>query len=556
MKEDIDYTVLLPEKPPEGMIEHYVKKGYLKAEGLIYSAEHIINPLTGLKEKMARLKCTACGGVEYAIYRAAGGCSNSYSSAPFGFYHPKTNEPIISYNDTICPICGAEVRAYYLNAFYNNENRIDYIYPLSVTKVSGDIAFLKWSIYKYINKDGKTIYKAEPCEGYIYSKRKCIKVTGYRWGWYGVKYKTCSWNQLKRCTDNLGKVSRDLIYDFDMKLFEGTALENSKFDKYLKSSKETYPVTYLRVYQKYKNLENLIMQGAGAYVSDCIYQRNRKHYSSQFASDIDGIKWTENSPSKMVGLNKTEFRIFAKDKWGFKDLEFYNSAKEKGVTPEMIKDCRQEGYYQVKKLFDCEFEDNIPRVLRYLKKQRIICGDNDISVQYLIDYWEMKEKIGESVKDLSVRYPQKIVNAHDEVMRQQRYEADEKLIKLFEDRYDELLKYSFNDSNLMIVPAQNEHEMYLEGALLHHCVHRYSKDHASGRTAIFFIRHCDEPERPYFTLELDEKTLEVRQNRGKCNCARTDEVKEFEEKWLEHIKIIKEKEKKNGKRNDKIRKSA
>lgn len=547
MKEDIDYTVLLPEEPPKGMIEYYVKKGYLKAEGLIYSAEHITNPLTGVKEKMAKLKCTACGGVEY---------SDCYASVRSGFYHPKTNKPVGSYDDTLCPMCGAKVRAYNLQAFYNNENRIECIYPLSVTKVSDDIAILKWSVYKYITKDGRTIYRTEPYEGFIFQKRKCIKVTGYRWGWDGVKYKTCSWNQLKRCTDTMGKVNRDLIYDFDMKLFEGTTLENSKLDKYLKSSKETYPITYLRVFQKHKNIENLIMQGAGNYVSDCINKRNRKYYSNQFPTDIEGIKWMENSPSKMVGLNKTEFKVFVKDKWEYRDLEFYNRAKFKGITPEMIKDCRKEDYYQVEKLFDCRYEDNIPRVIRYLKKQRIMCCDNDISVQYLIDYWEMKEKIGESVKDLRERYPQKIVNAHDEVMRRQRYKADEKLIKLFEDRYDELLKYSYDDSNLMIVPARNEHEMYLEGAILHHCVHRYSKDHATGRTAIFFIRHCSEPEKPYFTLELDEKNIKVQQNRGKGNCARTDEVKEFEGKWLEHIKIIDKKEKKNGKRNDKIRKSA
>ena len=115
----------------------------------------------------------------------------------------------------------------------------------------------------------------------------------------------------------------------------------------------------------------------------------------------------------------------------------------------------------------------------------------------------------------------------------------------------------------MIVPARDDHELYIEGKLLSHCVHRYSESHANGKTAIFFIRHSSEPERPYFTLELDENKIEVRQNRGKCNCARTKEVTEFEKVWLEHIRKVREKEhikkvkeKKNDKRNNESRKSA
>ena len=65
------------------------------------------------------------------------------------------------------------------------------------------------------------------------------------------------------------------------------------------------------------------------------------------------------------------------------------------------------------------------------------------------------------------------------------------------------------------------------------------------------IRHTDNPEEPYFTLEFNEKGLSVRQNRGLRNCARTEEVERFEAAWLEHIKEIIKKEKSNGKRNRK-----
>ena len=41
-----------------------------------------------------------------------------------------------------------------------------------------------------------------------------------------------------------------------------------------------------------------------------------------------------------------------------------------------------------------------------------------------------------------------------------------------------------------------------------------------------------EPRKPYYTLELDEKKLTVRQNRGLQNCGKTAAVQAFEDLWI------------------------
>lgn len=560
-KEDTDYTKLLPIEPPEGMIEYFVNKGRLDGNVLIYKAEYITEPLTGEKKKMVKLKCSACGGEEYATYKQIICCHNQYAPAPFGFYHSETGELIKSYDDILCPMCGAQVRVLHTGCFYHNEYTARIIYPFTVERIGNDVALLKWSVSKVVHKTGEIEYRAKHNEGYIFSGKKCIKITGYLHGWFSSKYQTADWNQLKRCTDTQGLVSKKDVYNLDMKKLEGTCLENSKLNIYIKSDKETYPITYLRVYQRHKNVENLVMQGASRIISDEIKIRHRRYYGSQYPSDIDGINWKEKTPHKMLGLTKAEFKTVVKNKWSASDLDFYKSAKMYGITPDNIDDCRTEGYHRVKEFFDNEYENNIPRALRYLKKQRQLLekkGINiTINIRYLLDTWKMKEKLGEDLTQLSERYPQNLVNAHDTALRMQKYDEDEELVELFADRYNQLLKYRFSFNGLTITPARNEHELYLEGKLLGHCVHSYSNRHANGKTAIFFIRKQDEPETPYFTLELDEKSFKVLQNRGYKNCGRTDDVVEFEEKWLEHIKEICEKEKKHGKRNnDKVRKSA
>ena len=86
-------------------------------------------------------------------------------------------------------------------------------------------------------------------------------------------------------------------------------------------------------------------------------------------------------------------------------------------------------------------------------------------------------------------------------------------------------------NGLVITPAQNEGQLIAEGKILGHCVGGYGKAHCEGKS-IFFIRHTDAPDLPFFTLQLNTKTGAVLQNRGEKNKDRTPEVKDFEEQWL------------------------
>lgn len=120
-----------------------------------------------------------------------------------------------------------------------------------------------------------------------------------------------------------------------------------------------------------------------------------------------------------------------------------------------------------------------------------------------------------------------------ELMEQKKMEG---AADLFRVRRRLLKKYTYVAHGLLIRPAASQRELTAEGDALHHCVGTYGERHAAGKTAIFFIRRMDRPRESYFTLELDEKKLEVRQNRGNHNCSRTPEVEAFEREWLEWVR--------------------
>ena len=97
-------------------------------------------------------------------------------------------------------------------------------------------------------------------------------------------------------------------------------------------------------------------------------------------------------------------------------------------------------------------------------------------------------------------------------------------------------KYAFEDGNIFIRPCETEEELIAEGKALHHCVASYAERHARGDLTIFFIRRKDKPDEPWYTLNFNEKKLSVTENRGLRNCGRTEEVRNFENTWLEWVR--------------------
>ena len=530
-----------------------VEHGKLDGEYIIYRSAWTDGE-DGKKEKAVKCKCSACGG-EWIAPRAdfeERGCRYSHPPAPFGFYNNK--KYVIDGKEMNCPICGAKAIARHIGKINSLAVcEVNRVYPLTVHKIGGQLAFIIWEITKHIDKDGNAHICDRYFEAYVFEKRKAIRLVGYRRFLSSISYLP-EWQQLKRCDDRVGEYSRSYIYPWKKSLLTGTEAENCKLDLYLKANpKKAYPVSYMRLWQRHKNVENLIMQGAGKIVSDKI-ERTRTYYDPPQISQIKSINFKEVKPHKMLGITKDEFRVLAKDRWSNNDLQFYNDAKNDGLKPEDIAVLRKAcggAWYEVRPIL--ERGANIMRAARYIAKQKRKFKDPHglLDFRYLADYWDMAAANGDDLTDDKIRYPHKLTSAHDNAMALKEEKESAAMQEKFDKRYAELEKFCYSSSGLSIHPARSQKEMIMEGKLLDHCVGGYANSHAEGRTSIFFIRRESEPETPFYTLELDVKALKVRQNRGYKNCARTDEVQAFEDEWVEFVKKVSAKSaKKPKKRNE------
>ena len=546
--EQHDYAAELPQEPPEGLIPWLQKQGKLQEHVIWYKAAWVCDPLTGQRKRMAELRCSACGKTMYADRIPNPGNT-------FGYFDPESGHPVSNGNHVRCPMCGCSTEALHIGRGQGGHYGKRY-WPLTITRVGDKLALVGWCVGKFISKSGEEHIYFDQYEAYVVEEHKVVRLMGYLKCLSAISF-FGHWEQRKTCLDNWGEA--DLVYPWDRRLLTGSTAENSKLDLYMKAAKEPYPVTYLRLWQRHRNIENLIMQGCGALVGAMIRDESYR-YSYERARGVPKlpeINWKEKRPAKMLGLTGEEFRFCRAFKWTPEELQFYQLCREKGIKlrlPKDLEDCKAARLHWCRRMVE---EEKAPllRTVRYLKKQHQKDKRADGSI--LEDYWRTARSEGYDIKDEHVLYPKDLMKAHDKVLAErrareaaqrakERAEKNRILQDAFADRLKILEPLAWQQGKILIRPCTVPEELDQEHKALIHCVDTYKEKHASGKTAIFFLRRASDPEKPWYTLELKLDDFTVLQNRGKCNCDRTEEVEAFEKAWLEHIRPMKQQKKKGN----------
>lgn len=537
----------LPIQPPPELFDWMREQGDLGTNALIYRTEYVKNEIDGRSEKVMECTCSACGGSFYAGHRVEeSGCYRG-GGRRYGFIHANLGK-IWHRDTTYCPICMAPVTALHAG-MVQDTTCLEYHVRATVHAIEGHLCLLSWRIRKYCNKSAETWETASPYEAYVEDGKKMHKAVGWQ-QYMGSEVEFGRWEARKKYLDTLMGCE---VMPFDPAILEQTGVPNCKLDIFAKLQKP-WVATYLRLYQKHNNVENLIMQGAGDFVNRVI-EGNSKQISQGYNAkwighaDLPGVDYKAKRPCDMLGLNKNEFRVLTKDEWGKSEWEFYRTAKNNGVRAEDVKKLAPWGLREAKEFLEKGW--NPVQAIRYLEKQKAkypnTAGHMELS--HLRDYWEMCIKRKDDLKDHALRWPQNLYSAHDQAAERVNALGDDALREQFTQRNENLTAFAWEEGDILIRPAKAQAELRKEGKQLHHCVASYAEKHASGKTAIFFIRKTEAPDVPWFTLEWDEKENRVRQNRGERNCAPPDEVNFFVAKWLKHNEKIKKEQKQHGTAN-------
>lgn len=529
--EQTNYEKLILQQPTEDEARQIWDR-WEPTEFLLYRSVNYAEPITELKRSGVECICTACR--QRAIWPKIprDGCGRLGYGAPFGVMLPEGAR--IDSQKATCPECGAAVMMAHVGSFRGVIG--NYSHWCTVGRFEDKLVIYCWVAQRDVCKDATCLTSIKPFEAYVVESRKVVRLKAYHKCMSSFRL-TEEWEQVKICHDTLGCVGSADMLPWDPAILEGTVVENSKLDLYMQQDGDLYPVSYLRLFLKHPQVENLLTSGAGHFLVRQIASEMSTYYSSagRGIPKLESVNWKEARPTKMLGLNKDELSWFVRQKWTYKELDLYKKLREQGRVklPDDVDLLRKTSAWEANRLIEEGYP--VRRCIRYCVKQ-------EESVSYLMDYWSMARAEGVDLNDESLRFPKDLTRQHDRMVRLRnerqvrrneeiRRQEMEKRRAGFERQLKKWSRLNFSAGGILIRCCQTEEELVAEGKALSHCVGNYAASVSTGGSVIFFIRREDKPDKSWFTLELDPNDCHVRQNRGKKNCDPPQEVVSFVALW-------------------------
>ena len=328
------------------------------------------------------------------------------------------------------------------------------------------------------------------------------------------------------------------VYPYTLSDLSRHELKETGLREYALRQKKIDPGKYLYLWQTYPVLEQIVKAGLFQLVDDILEYRA-----------TDAIKRKGRKPTEFLSVTKKEFRRLRDMNGGAKELKWLQFEKSSG---RIIKD--EEIYWMAKEELepkDLQFvldRMSICQVRHYLVKQSEKSGD-DIShiLQVWKDYLSMAGKLRLDVydsiiyraSDLQRRHSEAVIQMEEKKKEIRRRELEEKYVGFQEQLIALKEKYEFSAGEYQIVAPKSIDDILYEGDTLHHCVNKtdnYFGRIASKESYILFLRKKENPEVPFYTLEVEPDGI-IRQKRAEFDRQNKDidEVTSFLRLWQKEI---------------------
>jgi hypothetical protein len=201
------------------------------------------------------------------------------------------------------------------------------------------------------------------------------------------------------------------------------------------------------------------------------------------------------------------------------------------------------------------------QIMNYVKRQQDTSYPGKSASEVLTqwrDYLAMCRRLGKNINDEMVYRPRELKRRHDEAVEairkldmieemKRNAEAKDRRAKELREKYlgaEEILKdiasrYEYENEEYRIIVPQNLVDIMSEGNALHHCVgstDRYFERIRDQETYICFLRRQEEPELPYYTIEVEPGGT-IRQHRGMYDEEpNIEEIRGFLREWQKVLK--------------------
>lgn len=302
--------------------------------------------------------------------------------------------------------------------------------------------------------------------------------------------------------DSIGFLKAGFSQESIVAAVAGTPFEHSTWEHYIDSC-HTDMVEFFDLAAKYPCVEYLTKLGFSGLVLGKIY--DHATYST--------VYWRGKTLQKVLRLSGRDLQSAKKNpkEVSFDVLNVLRESKKDGSNFTL-----EEAVIYLKKIPPHYLNslpercDNMRKGLNYLDRQYEL-GNSGEKKRYRDhasviltwkDYIRECGHLGYDLTQKKVLFPKDLHAAHKETTKQVKIQANPEFDKKIRGRLRKLKKLTFKHGDLLIRPIESMEEIIEEGLELKHCVGGYADRHADGKSIIMVIRKADEPDKPFYTLEV------------------------------------------------------
>lgn len=512
---DEDYR-LCPEALPEGLI-NYIRREVLPNDRVIIYKRGNVNGI-----------CTVCGTQVHARGRRF--TQSAYAT---------------------CPNCGARVICVLEDGCAFAANYIENIVAVQKGTDGETVFFRQWLLHRDNSARWEHIEDfLQETVRYAIRGNKTAKWQKQGKESYYMRTERYELDEWTRWQDNRIYDGSYFFYTGGIEeALRGTAMQYADLEGYLEErGHNRNPIYFLEYHAKYPVIEFLWKAGYRNIVHNRIFGMDRENRNA--------ILWERKKLKECFKFPLRILKLMPPEEWSLNDIQRVNDLWEKyggKVTDTEIRLVLQ-SKVDIQLWSRATTYANAGRILKYIKNQtdkrkeknpdKRSISQNDTAQAYR-DYLQECEQLHLDLHDKEILFPKDLTAAHNRTMEQVKFEKNKADQEKFQKAVEKLEKFAWGEGEFFIRPAREQMELTAEGKALHHCVGGYIRDMAEEKTAIFFLRKANEPDKPFYTLELQKKRVIQCRTEHNASYDRNPDVKNFVDMWME--KVVKKGGKKKAK---------
>ena len=512
---DEDYR-LCPEALPEGLID-YIRREVLPEDRVIIYKRGNVNGI-----------CTVCGTQVHARGRRF--TQSAYAT---------------------CPNCGARVICVLEDGCAFAANYIENIVAVQKGTDGETVFFRQWLLHRDNSARWEHIEDfLQETVRYAIRGNKTAKWQKQGKESYYMRTERYELDEWTRWQDNRIYDGSYFFYPTGIEeALSGTAMQYADLEGYLEErGHNKNPIYFLEYHARYPVIEFLWKAGYRNIVHNRIFGMDRENRNA--------ILWERKKLKECFKFPLRILKLMPPEEWSLNDIQRVNDLWEKyggKVTDTEIRLVLQ-SKVDIQLWSRATTYANAGRILKYIKNQtdkrkeknpdKRSISQNDTAQAYR-DYLQECEQLHLDLHDKEILFPKDLTAAHNRTMEQVKFEKNKADQEKFQKAVEKLEKFAWGEGEFFIRPAREQMELTAEGKALHHCVGGYIRDMAEEKTAIFFLRKANEPDKPFYTLELQKKRVIQCRTEHNASYDRNQDVKNFVDMWME--KVVKKGGKKKAK---------